>query len=235
MCPSFRTLVIESKKLGKHVIDRCNLTILSEPGYEWVLDFLTENRVEVVASLPYFTAEGTDRQRGKGVFDRSLEGLRRLNEKGYGTQLPLNLVYNPSGFFLCGNQAELEHEFKRRLEKLGIQFHHLYGLNNMPINRFLESLERREKLEEYMEVLVNAFNPSTVAGLMCRHQVSVGWDGRIYDCDFNQMLDMEAAPIGHLREFEEVLFLNRRIHVHNHCFGCTAGSGSSCGGELALA
>lgn len=232
--PNFRYMVESFRELGKHVIDRCNLTILEVEGQEDLAEFLARNKVEVTASLPHFAASRTDQQRGKGVFDASIRGLQKLNALGYGRtpELRLHLVYNPTGIFLSGDQSQLEREFKSALAKFDIEFNNLYCINNMPISRFLESLVRAGKFEDYMEVLVNAFNPATLDGLMCRHQVSVGYDGQLYDCDFNQMLDLPAS-VGHIKDFELGVFLNRKIVLHNHCFGCTAGAGSSCGGELA--
>ena len=235
MNPEFRRLVTESRSLGKHVIDRCNLTILEEPGHEDLYDFLAANQVEVIASLPHFSAARTDAQRGKGVFEASITALQKLNARGYGraVALPLHLVYNPSGLFLSAPQAELERDFKRRLwDDYGVAFGNLYCINNMPISRFLESLVRAEKFEEYMEMLVNAFNPGTLDGLMCRHQISISYDGFLYDCDFNQMLDLKAE-VASIAEFDAPSFLARTIATANHCFGCTAGAGSSCQGELA--
>jgi radical SAM/Cys-rich protein len=229
----FRRIVLECRRLGKHVIDRCNLTILEEPGYEYLYDFLAENEVEVIASLPHYARSNTDRQRGSGVFDTSITALGKLNRRGYGTRLPLNLVYNPVGLYLSSPQKQLEREFKENLDRrFGIVFNHLYCLNNMPINRFLESLLRVGKFEQYMETLVNAFNATTLEGLMCRHQISVGYDGRIYDCDFNQMLELGANPVSHVRDFDHGELMRRRIKTAGHCFGCTAGAGSSCGGEI---
>ncbi len=232
--PTFDFFVTESKKLGKHVIDRCNLTILEHENYGHLYDFLTENQVEIVASLPYFAKSHTDRQRGEGVFDLSITALKKLNERGYGTDLPLDLVYNPSGLFLSAPQKQLEREFKENLKcKFDITFNNLYCINNLPINRYLSRLKQLDKFEDYMELLVNAFNPATLDGLMCRHQISVGYDGKVYDCDFNQMLDMTAQPVDHIKDFDYEKFITRKILTANHCYGCTAGSGSSCGGELA--
>lgn len=229
----FKYFVEESRKLGKHVIDRCNLTILEEPGFEWLYDFLLQHKVEIVSSLPHYAAASTDKQRGNGVFGKSITALKKLNSLGYGKDLPLNLVYNPVGIFLSAPQEQLQREFKEQLfSKYNIVFDNLYCINNIPMNRFLESLVRNKKFDVYMEKLINAYNPSTVEGLMCRHQISVGYEGDLFDCDFNQMLEMKAEPIGHLKDFNYETFLNREIKVHNHCFGCTAGSGSSCGGEL---
>jgi radical SAM/Cys-rich protein len=230
--PNFRYLVEQCRAAGKSVIDRCNLTVLEQPDQADLADFLAEHEVEIVASLPHFAAFRTDNQRGKGVFEASIRGLLRLNALGYGQRLPLHLVYNPSGVFLSGSQSQLELEFKRELQtRYGICFHNLYCINNMPISRFLESLLRAEKFEDYMNTLRQAFNPATLEGLMCRHQVSVGYDGHLYDCDFNQMLEIPAA-IGHIQDFDADRFRNRSVSVANHCYGCTAGAGSSCGGEL---
>ncbi len=231
--PNFRYLVTESRKLGKRVIDRCNLTILEYEDFEYLYEFLAENEVEIVASLPHFARRNTDRQRGEGAYDTSITALKKLNRLGYGTKLPLNLVYNPVGLFLSAPQKELEREFKQELQRRhGIAFNSLYCINNLPINRFLAFLVRNERFEDYMETLVTAFNPGTLDGLMCRHQISVGYDGKIYDCDFNQMLEMEAQPIDHIDNFDYDAFMKRRVVIGNHCFGCTAGAGSSCGGEI---
>ncbi len=234
MNPHFRALVEGSRASGKHVLDRCNLTILEEPGFEYLYDFLREHEVEIVASLPHFSAATTDRQRGAGVFDLSITALRKLNALGYGRELPLHLVYNPNGFFLSAPQEQLEKEFKARLkQEFGVLFHNLYCINNMPVSRFLESLARRGKFDEYLDLLANAYNPSTLDGLMCRHQISVGYDGRLYDCDFNQMLDLSLQEsIGHIGNFRPDALLARSIRVANHCYGCTAGAGSSCTGTL---
>lgn len=231
----FKYLVEQSKKLGKKVIDRCNLTILSEPGFEWLPEFLAEHRVEVVSSLPHFAARRTDKQRGNGVFESSIAGLQKLNSLGYGLsqELPLHLVYNPSGILLSASQTELQREFKTKLaEAYDISFHELYCINNLPVNRFLESLVRAEKFETYMESLLEAFNPGTIEGLMCRHQVSISHDGGLYDCDFNQMLGMKIPVAQDVFDLHLDDLKSRPIATANHCFGCTAGAGSSCGGEL---
>jgi radical SAM/Cys-rich protein len=233
--PAFREIVARAHALGRHVMDRCNLTLVLEPAYTDLPEFLAAHRVEVVASLPSWTARQTDAQRGYGVFERSLEALRRLNALGYGREdsgLILNLVTNPVGAFLPGNQAALEREWKRELKRrYDITFNHLYTITNMPISRFLEFLVDSGNLEVYMARLVGAFNPAAVDGLMCRYTLSVGWDGRLYDCDFNQMLEL-ALP--------ETIFgvtaaglEHRPILTGPHCFGCTAGAGSSCGGATA--
>lgn len=231
--PLFRELVRRVRAAGKHVIDRCNLTILAEPGQEDLADFLSEQQVEIVASLPHFAAQRTDSQRGAGVFERSIAALKKLNALGYGSRLTLNLVYNPTGVFLSGNQLQLEREFREQLmANYGIVFNRLYCINNMPINRFLFALERAGKTATYLTILVNAFNPQTIPGLMCRTQISVGYDGQVYDCDFNQMLDLPADAVAHIDDFNVERFLSRSIRTANHCYGCTAGSGSSCGGAV---
>ncbi len=229
----FKFLVEESKKMGKHVMDRCNLTILEEPGYEYLYEFLAQHRVEIVASLPHFAASTTDRQRGKGVFDKSILALKKLNALGYGKNLPLHLVYNPAGFFMSAPQSELEPEFKNKLKsQYGIEFNNLYCIHNIPINRFLMSLVARGKFESYMETLANAYNPATLEGLMCRHQISISYEGYVYDCDFNQMLDLKANGQNHISQFNLQGFLNRKLAINSHCYACTAGAGSSCGGNL---
>ncbi len=236
MNPYFRWFVAEVAKLGRHIIDRCNLTILEEPGYEDLAEFLAAQRVEIISSLPHYAEFRTDQQRGQGVFERSIRALKKLNALGYGKNedgLTLNLIYNPSGLFLSQPQRVLEREFKEQLlSRYGIEFNHLYCINNLPINRFLDSLLRAEKFEQYMQLLVNAFNPATLEGLMCRHQVSVGYDGRIFDCDFNQMLGLESEGVSHIAQFSPEAYIARNIVLANHCYGCTAGLGSSCGGEL---
>lgn len=231
--PHFRHLVEGARKLGKRVIDRCNLTILEEPGYEWLYEFLVGNQVEIISSLPSVLENTTDDQRGKGVFQKSVTALRKLNDLGYGKTLPIHLVYNPNGLFLSSGQSQLEKEYKESLsKKFGIVFNQLFCINNLPINRFLGSLVRAGKFEMYMETLVNAYNPATVSGLMCLDQISVGYDGSVYDCDFNQMLDLKSREVQHLKDFDLQSFLSRNIVVANHCYGCTAGAGSSCGGEI---
>ncbi len=236
--PNFRWLVEQARALDRHVIDRCNLSVLLLPSQHDLAHFLADHRVEVVASLPYFKASQTDAQRGDGVFDKSIEALRLLNALGYGrdeTGLLLNLVYNPVGAFLPPQQEAIEQQFKRELaSRFGVHFNHLYTITNMPISRFLEFLIESGNYEGYMERLANAFNPTAAAGVMCRHTLSVGWDGVLYDCDFNQMLDLpvdHGAP-AHIRDFDRALLDRRRIVTGNHCYGCTAGSGSSCGGAV---
>jgi radical SAM/Cys-rich protein len=235
--PHFADLVTTARALGAHVMDRCNLTVFFVPGKEWLPEFLSEHRVEVVASLPCYLEENVDLQRGRGVFEQSIAALQQLNALGYGDGsggLTLNLVYNPVGPYLPPPQAVLEADYKRELlSRYGIRFAHLYTLTNMPISRFAHFLRRAGKYDEYMELLVNTFNPATVAGLMCRDTVSVGWDGLLYDCDFNQMLDLPmAAPMGHIRDLAAEGLPGAPIATGSHCFGCTAGAGSSCGGAV---
>jgi radical SAM/Cys-rich protein len=239
--PNFRQIVGEARKLGLHIIDRCNLTVLFEPGQERLAEFLAENEVEVIASLPCYTASNVDQQRGRGVFEKSIHALQVLNRLGYGlpgSNLNLNLVYNPLGASLPPPQEQLEADYKRQLqEHFGIHFHQLYTLSNMPIKRFAAYLNQNQMLESYMSLLVNHFNPSTVPQLMCRSLVSVSWDGKLYDCDFNQMLDIEMdSPEGESRSIWNLDSLTqlagKRIATASHCFGCTAGAGSSCTGSL---
>lgn len=234
---NFRRLVQASRALGRHVIDRCNLTVLLETGQEDLPEFLAANQVEVTASLPCYTAENVDKQRGKGVFDKSILALQRLNRLGYGmpdSGLVLNLVYNPLGAFLPSPQEKLEIDYKKQLrDHFGIEFHRVFTLTNMPIKRFAGFLLQNGQVESYMSLLVNHFNPATVGHLMCRTLVSVGYDGKLYDCDFNQMLDLETRSrktIWDIQNFSELTGYD--IATGSHCFGCTAGAGSSCGGSL---
>lgn len=236
--PNFRWMVEQARALGRHVIDRCNLTVLLLPAQQGLADFLAANQVEIVASLPYFQASQADAQRGDGVFDKSIEALRLLNQLGYGrpgSGLALNLAHNPVGAFLPPAQSAIEGRFRKELRnRYGIEFNHLYTIANMPISRFLEFLIETGNYENYMARLANAFNPAAAAGVMCRNTLSVGWDGRLYDCDFNQMLELPVAPGSprHIREFDLDRLHRRRIATRNHCYGCTAGSGSSCGGSV---
>jgi len=232
----FDEMVSRARGLGRHVIDRCNLTIATLPNYRYLPGFLAEQGVEIIASLPYFKGKQTDAQRGNGVFEQSLEALRSFNEVGYGREgsgLELNLVTNPVGAFLPGDQGSLEVKWKREMKlRYGIEFNRLYTITNLPISRFLDFLQESGNLEHYMAKLVAAFNPVAAAGVMCRNTLSVGWDGRLHDCDFNQMLDLPVHPgvprtIG---EFDRALLDHREIVLGPHCFGCTAGAGSSCGG-----
>ncbi|MEW5976740.1 MAG: arsenosugar biosynthesis radical SAM (seleno)protein ArsS [Acidobacteriota bacterium] len=234
--PHFRWLVVEARALNRQVLDRCNLSVLLLPSQSDLASFLARHQVEVVASLPYYLAERTDAQRGKGVFEKSIEALQRLNQLGYGqpdSDLKLRLVYNPTGAFLPPSQRAVEADFRRELQRrYGVVFTSLYTITNMPISRFLEYLLRSGNYTAYMEKLVQAYNPGAVEGLMCRSTVSVGWDGTLYDCDFNQMLDLPVNPgvPAHIRDFSEGLLDSRRIVTGQHCYGCTAGGGSSCGG-----
>ena len=240
MNPDFRWFVEELSALGKKIIVRCNLTIiLANPKYHDLPEFFKKHQINVVSSLPYFNAKRTDAQRGDGVFEKSIKALQMLNEVGYGkegTGLQLDLVYNPSGAFLPGDQQNLENEFKRRLSNgYDIDFNNLFAITNLPISRFLDYLLISENYENYMQELVNAFNPQAAMGVMCRNTLSVGWDGYLYDCDFNQMLDMKIngkAP-SHIRDFDLERLTQRNIKINQHCFGCTAGAGSSCGGTTA--
>ena len=234
----FRPLVEGAVRLGRRGMDRCNLTVLLLPSQADLGEFLARHRVEVVASLPYHRSGPTDAQRGEGVFLKSLEALRRLNALGYGrpeSGLRLNLVTNPVGAFLPPRQEAIEAQFRRELERHhGVVFNHLYTITNMPISRFLEFLLQTGNYEGYMERLAQAFNPAAAEGVMCRNTLSVGWDGTLYDCDFNQMLELTTgfgAP-SHLRDFDPALLHHRRIVTNNHCYGCTAGAGSSCGGSI---
>jgi radical SAM/Cys-rich protein len=239
LSPQFRYLVAEGAARGRRVVDRCNLSVLLLPSQRDLLSFLKDNRVEVTASLPSFRAAGTDAQRGHGVFARSLGALRILNEAGYGRGdgLVLNLVHNPVGAFLPGDQASLERDYRRELRlRHGIVFDRLFTITNMPISRFLEHVLRTGNLQRYMDLLVAAFNPRAADGVMCRTYLSVGWDGTLYDCDFNQMLEMPADH-GAPRTLSALLAagraLPRRVVTGRHCFGCTAGAGSSCAGAVA--
>lgn len=237
--PNFRFLVEECKKLGRHVMDRCNLTILETGPHRDLPDFLAKHQVEVVCSLPHYRALGTDRQRGAGVYEKSIAALKRLNALGYGDEksgLRLTLVTNPVGAFLPAAQAALEAEWKAELWRLHrIRFDALFTITNMPISRYLEWLIESDNLDEYMTRLVTAFNPAAARGVMCRNTVSVGWEGTLYDCDFNQMLDLpvQAGAPRHIADFDLAALERRTIAVERHCFGCTAGAGSSCGGSTA--
>lgn len=227
----FRFFVEVSRSVGAHVIDRNNLTILEERGFEDLPDFLSGHEVEVIASLPCYLPENVNKQRGNGVYEKSIRGLRRLNAVGYGTRLPLNLVYNPLGAKLPPPQGELEADYKEALERdHGIVFNKLYTLTNQPIARFAEDLRKQNQWDAYLELLVNSFNPHTIDGLMCRNTLSVDYRGRLYDCDFNQMLEMPMAM--HLWDIGPEWLENRAIQTGVHCLACTAGSGSSCTGAL---
>jgi radical SAM/Cys-rich protein len=235
----FRRLVTAARQLGTRVIDRCNLTILSEPGQEDLADFLAAQQVEVTASLPCYSLERVDRQRGEGVFDRSIAGLQSLNRLGYGVPgsgLVLNLVYNPQGAVLPPPQGPLEADYKRELmQHFGIQFNQLFALTNMPIQRFGSSLISKGQFKPYMQLLKDSFQAANLDTVMCRSLVSVDYQGHLYDCDFNQMLQLPAgAPeLRHLRDLLVNDSAGAPIRVADHCYGCTAGQGSSCGGALA--
>ena len=242
--PHFAFLVDACVARGLHVIDRCNLTVLLLPRFRDLPAWLAERGVEVVCSLPHHRLRSTDAQRGDGTFERSIEALRRLNAAGYGQGDPhrvLTLVSNPAGAFLAGDERAMQKEWRESLERhQGVAFDRLIALNNMPIARYLEWLEASGNLERYAELLLASFNPATVAGLMCRNTLSVSWDGRLFDCDFNQMLDLAVEPPGaapgsamHLRDFAPERLARRRIATARHCYGCTAGAGSSCGGATA--
>jgi radical SAM/Cys-rich protein len=238
MNPNFGWLVTEGRRLERRVIDRCNLTILVAPGFEYLPEFLADQQVEIVASLPCYVQENCDRQRGDGVFARSIEALRRLNDLGYGqpgSPLVLTLVYNPIGPSLPPSQAELEADYRRELSsRYGIEFTKLYTITNLPISRFLDDLLRSDQYDRYLETLVHAFNPLAAEGVMCRSMISVDWQGRLYDCDFNQMLELPLAAgmPRHIREFDLSRLSKRQITTGRHCFGCTAGAGSGCQGAI---
>lgn len=236
LIPDFRYFVTEAKKVGTHIIIRHNLTVMFEENQTDLPEFFAENEVEVVSSLPYFLQQQTDAQRGTGVFDKSIEALKKLNKVGYGIEekLKLNLVYNPVGAFLPPEQSAIEADFKRELKsRYDIDFNNLYAITNMPIARYLDWLRRSKNEESYMQKLVNAFNPATIDGLMCRNLISVDWLGNLYDCDFNQMLEMPVESKHTIFNFDFEALKSRAIVTENHCYGCTAGSGSSCGGSVA--
>jgi radical SAM/Cys-rich protein len=238
MNPHFRWFVSEARYLGRHVIDRCNLTILLAPGYQDLPEFLASQRVEIVASLPCYLPENTDAQRGPGVFDRSITALERLNAVGYGqidSGLVLSLVYNPIGPSLPPPQAGLEAAFHHQLKaRHEVVFNRLYAITNMPISRFLDDLLNRGQYDQYMEKLIEAYNPAAAEGVMCRTTLSVGWDGQLYDCDFNQMLELHISPglAQHIRNLDTTQLMHRPIVTGQHCYGCTAGCGSSCQGAV---
>lgn len=239
--PHFRYLVREARRLNRRIIDRSNLTILLAPGFTDLPQFLAEHRVEIVASLPCYLEENCDRQRGSGVFKRSIEALQRLNELGFGRPegpLSLTLVYNPTGASLPPSEEKLEANYRRELsDRYGVEFTRLITITNMPISRFLDDLLASGEYEHYMRRLVDAFNPATLDGVMCRTTLSVDWQGRLFDCDFNQMLDLEvvSGKPRHIREFDFDELAERQIVTRRHCFGCTAGAGSSCQGSIVSA
>jgi radical SAM/Cys-rich protein len=237
MHPHFKFFVTELSKLNKKIIVRCNLTIiLANSTYNDLPEFFKQHKVHVVSSLPFYETQKTDRQRGDGVFEKSIKALKMLNEVGYGKPeegLILDLVYNPNGAFLPADQVALEKEFKQQLlKKYNIVFNNLFTITNMPISRYLNFLLDSGNFEDYMQKLVSAFNPAALRGVMCKNTISVSWDGQIYDCDFNQMLDMvvDVKKSKDLLNFDESELSTRNIRVNQHCYGCTAGSGSSCGG-----
>ncbi len=236
--PHFRWFVQECKKLNCHIINRCNLTIIvSNPKYHDLPQFFAEHGVHLICSLPHFNKLRTDHQRGTGVFDDSIRAITMLNDVGYGHEnsgLTIDLVHNPSGAFLPSDQSILELEFKRQLSrKYGIVFNHLFTITNLPVSRFLDFLLESGNYADYMQSLIEAFNPATISSLMCRNTISVSWDGYLFDCDFNQMLDLKiGSSKNHINDFDIDALAARSIVVNQHCYGCTAGAGSSCGGEL---
>ena len=238
MNKNFRYFVTEARKLGCHVIDRCNLTILLANGFQDTAQFLADNQVEIVASLPCYLEENADSQRGDGSFQKSIKALQILNGLGYGKpdgDLNLTLVYNPTGPSLPPSQSMLEDAYREQLrERYDIEFTRLFAITNMPISRYLDYLIEMKEYEDYMKVLINAFNPAAVKGLMCRNTLSVAWDGTLYDCDFNQMLNLGVTgkSSGKIADFKADEFVGRRIVTGQHCFGCTAGAGSGCQGEI---
>ena len=238
--PNFNWFVEQLSILNKHIIVRCNLTIIvSNKKYHYLPDFFKKHSIEVVSSLPCYTAENTDKQRGKGVFSKSIEALKMLNEVGYGkkdTGLILNFVFNPGGASLPPSQEALKIDYKLRMkEDFNIEFNDLYTITNIPISRYLDFLIKSNRYSEYMEKLINSYNPTAAENVMCRNIISVGWDGFLYDCDFNQMLDLQIDKkiANHISVFDYSKLTERSIIVNQHCFGCTAGAGSSCGGEIA--
>lgn len=239
MNPNFRWFVEEASKIGvKDFIVRSNLTIIrANKKYYDLPHFFKKHNVHVVSSMPHWTRGKTDKQRGEGVFDQSIKALQELNAVGYGmpgSPLKLDLVYNPSGAFLPGDQKSMEKDFKKALlEDFGIHFHNLFTITNLPISRFLDYLIASDNYEDYMYQLVDAYNPATVGNVMCRNSISVSWDGFLYDCDFNQMLELKvASKVQHISEYNEKLLENRNIIISQHCYGCTAGAGSSCQGAV---
>ena len=240
MIPGFRYFVerLTSMTPRRHVMDRCNLTILLEPAFDGVAEFLAKHRVEIVASMPCYSPANVDAQRGDGVFDGSIKALQLLNRLGYGRDeaLPLNLVYNPLGGSLPGPQSELEEDYKRELlAHFGIVFNKLYTITNVPVSRFASWLRNNNQLGQYMDLLVESFNPAAVNGLMCRETINVSWTGEVFDCDFNQMLKMQWRDAGRglsLWDLDPAAVENREVLTGDHCFACTAGAGSSCGGAL---
>ena len=236
MNPEFESIVRQARKRGLNVIDRCNLSVLQEPDYEHLAEFLAEQQVEIVASLPCYSSTNVDAQRGDGVFIQSIASLQRLNALGYGDTLPLNLVYNPQGAVLPPDQKQLEQQYKQQLaDNFGIKFSQLLTITNMPIKRFGSSLISKGQFDDYMALLKSAYRAENLDNLMCKSLLSIDWQGYVYDCDFNQMLDLSAGFSNnkkHISDCLEIQFEHQSITVADHCYGCTAGSGSSCGGAL---
>lgn len=235
--PLFRYFVTGIRMMGKEVIDRCNLTVLLEDGQDDTAEFLAANKVQITASLPCYMEDNVDGQRGNGVFKKSILALGKLNSIGYGKEdsgLILNLVYNPVGEHLPPTQTKLEADYEKHLrDQFGIKFNHLFVITNMPINRYAHALERQNKLNDYMRLLIDNFNPKAALSVMCTDLVSIGWDGQIYDCDFNQMMEIPInGQLSNLWDIKRFSDINSTIAVSSHCFGCTAGAGSSCGGAL---
>jgi radical SAM/Cys-rich protein len=240
MNPHFSWAVEKAFALKKRIIDRCNLTILTTPSFRWLYNFLAKHKVEIIASLPCYLEENTDKQRGAGTYQKSIEAIKQLNSLGYGNPesgLVLNLVFNPSGINLPPSQEKLEADYKSKLNALhGIRFNRLLTITNMPISRFLDNLHEENLLEPYMSKLANQMNPGTLANLMCRNTISVGWDGTLFDCDFNQMLDLPLTNQipQNIANFDVRTLKERTIVTGKHCYGCTAGSGSSCQGAISI-
>lgn len=236
MNPHFEYLVSQARQRGMTVIDRCNLTILEEPGYEHLIDFLATNQVQIVASLPCYSSDNVDAQRGNGVFEKSISALQKLNAVGYGEQLELHLVYNPQGAQLPPAQQALEVEYKQHLaEQYGVQFNRLLTITNMPIKRFGSTLVSKGTFDEYMDLLKANYQPQNLDQVMCKSLLSVDWQGYVYDCDFNQMLGLPAGIFNNKKHISDCLgvdFKQGPITIADHCYGCTAGAGSSCGGSL---
>ena len=235
MNPHFKYLIENARNDVDTIIVRTNLVILNEEGYEDYIDFYAKNKVQLIASLPCYTMENTDAMRGDGTFSACIEVLKKLNAAGYGREkdLELNLVYNPGGAFLPGSQQGLENDYKRSLgENYDLTFNHLFTITNIPIGRFAQDLKRENSLEKYEKLLEDNYNDEAARNIMCRSQISVGYDGLLYDCDFNQMINMQANGSKTLQELLEKETLDREIVFGNHCYGCTAGAGSSCGGAL---
>jgi radical SAM/Cys-rich protein len=232
--PHLEWFLDNASQLDRRLIVRSNLTLLSESNYRKFYDIYIRNKVEIVTSLPHYKAEGTDNQRGKCAFTSTIDVIKKFNADGYGKEnsgLVLNLVHNPTGFYLPGSQSALAHEYKSRLLKdHGIYFNDLFCITNMPVGRYLEHLQKSDNLSDYMGALVNAFNPAAAENMMCKNTISVSYDGQLYDCDFNQMLELPIETNAHVNEFDMEKISHRKIVLANHCYGCTAGSGSSCQG-----